>query len=520
MFALLPAIYLVNGMIETPAVLAQGLSPETTLLYEKSFDIRLNPARTAEDGQLASSELPEQEDAFYEKSQNLQALVPTLDAEGEANSRVVNGVPAKPGAWPSTVNLEITTDGVNIGLCAGTIIDSKWVLTAAHCLFKLKDGGVRALRYVTAYEKSNILRKGLSLRAKAVYVHRQYDWNNFVNDIALVELEKPASVPRQKLTAGAGKPIFLVPGNIATIIGWGETKPREREAHPLSAQLLQATVPVVDHKTCADIYRRRPPPNLVTDTSFCAGYRQGGTDSCKGDSGGPIFVGGQGGEPVQAGIVSWGDGCARPDAYGVYTDVGHFESWIRQRAPNAQFVTARPAAQPTAPDQIAGATPDGPPAPHGQCSVDIFVAGATANRIKVKSQIIVRVTSGITGNLAVFNKNAAGKTAQIFPNKLSGGRQVGQAPTAVRAGQVIDIPGPADQFSLTISPPLGRNEIIALIVPPGVNLSDITKAFEDMSPIDNFEDVLATIATHTERQINVVPRAPRAFARRQFEVVP
>ena len=58
---------------------------------------------------------------------------------------------------------------------------------------------------------------------------------------------------------------------------------------------------------------------------LCAGDGRGGADTCNGDSGGPIFVPGPAGEPLQAGIVSWGDGCAYPGTYGVYTAVARFE---------------------------------------------------------------------------------------------------------------------------------------------------------------------------------------------------
>jgi hypothetical protein len=120
----------------------------------------------------------------------------------------------------------------------------------------------------------------------------------------------------------------------------------------------------------------------------------------------------------------------------------------------------------------------------------------------------------------VFNRDARGDTSQIFPNKWSSGKLPGQAKTRVRAGQVVTIPGPADGFELQIrkESPRGRNEVIAIVVPDGADLAEITKQFEDMRTIDSFDDVLGRIAAKT-RRIEVTPRTPRAVGSRQFDIV-
>jgi secreted trypsin-like serine protease len=90
---------------------------------------------------------------------------------------------------------------------------------------------------------------------------------------------------------------------------------------------------------------------------ICAGTTSGARDACNGDSGGPLFVAGKDG-PEQIGIVSWGEGpsdgtaaCGHKDAYGIYTRLGNYVSWI-----DAKMNSAAPAPEPApapapAPDQ-------------------------------------------------------------------------------------------------------------------------------------------------------------------------
>lgn len=61
---------------------------------------------------------------------------------------------------------------------------------------------------------------------------------------------------------------------------------------------------------------------------ICAGYDEGGKDSCQGDSGGPLTFENNG-EPELIGVVSFGNGCAKPNYSGVYARVTSVRAWIR-----------------------------------------------------------------------------------------------------------------------------------------------------------------------------------------------
>ncbi|KAK7789440.1 hypothetical protein R5R35_008609 [Gryllus longicercus] len=103
------------------------------------------------------------------------------------------------------------------------------------------------------------------------------------------------------------------PGTGANVTGWG----RISEDGPLSIPLRVVCVPIVSEDICKWLF------SYINPDMLCAGYPDGGKDSCTFDSGGALVADGE-----QVGLVSGGEGCARPCKPGIYTNVVYFRSWI------------------------------------------------------------------------------------------------------------------------------------------------------------------------------------------------
>lgn len=111
-------------------------------------------------------------------------------------------------------------------------------------------------------------------------------------------------------TDGKIAPVCLPPGRsnapyegvMATIAGWGITF-KNRKAR-LPEQLLYAKVPLISNNDCKKWHE----PRLITDKKICGGFKEGGTNTCYGDSGGPVVLSDDNGRSYQEGIVSWNIG--------------------------------------------------------------------------------------------------------------------------------------------------------------------------------------------------------------------
>jgi secreted trypsin-like serine protease len=244
---------------------------------------------------------------------------------------IVGGSPADPGEYPWVVFvLEVLPDGPDPdtdpdlgGACTGSLIGTSWILTAAHCVSNLTTGELEALGAVVVIgsltvDPAEVAESNLYVTDS--FVTFGFDPQSNANDLVLLRLAEPA--PDEAIVlAGPTDGDLWAPDTLATIAGWGDTA---EEGEP-SAILLEAQLPIVDDATCGLVL---PAGAFDPSTQLCAGYPEGGVDTCQGDSGGPLMVPNGYGGFLQAGVVSFGFGCARPNSPGVYTRVAAYTEAI------------------------------------------------------------------------------------------------------------------------------------------------------------------------------------------------
>ncbi|MGE4268354.1 MAG: serine protease [Deferribacterales bacterium] len=243
----------------------------------------------------------------------------------DVTAKIIGGTTVSSGAYPFVVAILDTTGGstdYSQQFCGGTLIDSQWVMTAAHCMVDYTT--TTAMSHLRILTGTNTLSttttsSGTKVSVSAVYVHESYNSTTYENDIALVKLSSAVSSdPIDSLSTSTYT--GFVTGDDATVAGWGSTA-YPATAHSYPTDLMEVDLPIVSNATCSGSY------STITDNMLCAGYSSGGKDSCSGDSGGPLFVN-DGSSNIVVGIVSNGTGCALAGYYGVYTRVSQYASWV------------------------------------------------------------------------------------------------------------------------------------------------------------------------------------------------
>ncbi|XP_076295410.1 trypsin-7 isoform X1 [Lasioglossum baleicum] len=203
-------------------------------------------------------------------------------------------------------------------VCGATIIGEEWGLTAAHCVAPFVD--IPGIEVSVRSGSSKYDYGGTIHNVTYMAYHEKYNDDDNDYDVAVIkvtppfrysDVTKPAKLPNLSRTIDA---------SVGLVCGWGYFIDDDPV---LSENLQYVFVPRVSKGTCRRYYKYR---YSVTDHQLCYGFENGGKDSCKGDSGGPLIK-----NSTVIGITSWGAECGEPDSPGVYTDVLSVLDWIKNK---------------------------------------------------------------------------------------------------------------------------------------------------------------------------------------------
>lgn len=240
-------------------------------------------------------------------------------AKPTLSTKIVGGENALKGEIPYIVSLRSKSYG---HFCGGSLIAQNWILTAAHCV----RGGTIDEVWIGMLDQKDTA--GVEkIKPAKIIAHEKYNSQTMENDFALIKLSQNstfATVALNSLEITIDDSMDAAP-IMSMTAGWGATK---ESSYTLPNLLQKVSVPLVSTNNCNAVEAYN---GDITDSMICAGYKTGGKDSCQGDSGGPLVVTNEDGTHTLIGVVSWGEGCARANKYGVYSKVSNGYEWIQTK---------------------------------------------------------------------------------------------------------------------------------------------------------------------------------------------
>ncbi|XP_035715444.1 trypsin-1 isoform X1 [Folsomia candida] len=248
-------------------------------------------------------------------------LVELFKKPAEPGTLIIGGSPAERGEFPWLVSIQLVGFG---HFCGGTILNSEWILTAAHCMDEDRLSEYQIVAGEHLRDESDPFEEVVN--AKGFFVHEDYTNNKELptgrktgeNDIGLIHLKSPLTfndfVEPGKI---GGSPTTTNTEDQLIAAGWGNT---EFATNSFSVELLKVTVPLRPNTDCDAVYSDK---GYTRVKQICAGM--GGKDSCGGDSGGGLV---NSGDKSVVGIVSYGEKCGVQEFPGVYTRISYYHDWI------------------------------------------------------------------------------------------------------------------------------------------------------------------------------------------------
>lgn len=239
-------------------------------------------------------------------------------------------------------------EGQSFVECGGTLISQNVVLTAAHCILTFENSNLELIKVRMGH--SNLASEDMiEVGIEGVEIHPGWQRSNGnVADIALIKLSegvefnsnvKPISLPKDynEDDLANGHTFEKI-----TVAGWGklrhnqEIKHMTNGLHVWTPKLKKLHMNYVKTNDCVRHYRRRYGRTRGTSALLCAQGSFESSDSCIGDSGGPLMGITTSNQVEIIGIVSHGSYKCDSSKPAIHTRVSKFLPWIKDFINSAQ----------------------------------------------------------------------------------------------------------------------------------------------------------------------------------------
>uniref|UniRef100_A0A8C3XP74 Enteropeptidase n=2 Tax=Chelydra serpentina TaxID=8475 RepID=A0A8C3XP74_CHESE len=237
----------------------------------------------------------------------------------EISAKIVGGSDAKEGAWPWVVSLFFNERPT----CGASLISDEWLVSAAHCVYGRNLIPSQWKAVLGLHTTLNLTYPQTVIQEiDQIVINPHYNKRTKNSDIAMMHLQFKVNYTDyiQPICLPEASQQFL-PGINCSIAGWGRTTYQGSTANILQ----EAEVSLITNEKC----QQWMPEYNITENMMCAGYDEGGVDSCQGDSGGSLMSQ-DNNRWLLAGVISFGYRCALPQRPGVYVRVTQFVDWIKQ----------------------------------------------------------------------------------------------------------------------------------------------------------------------------------------------